>query len=108
MAKGKADNTEKGTSRMGMVRAVLQELGMDAKPQELQARIKEKFGVELPKQVISNYKFQIKSKSGAGTGGRTQHEASAGGLRVEDFEAVRGLVSRLGADQVKRLVDVVG
>ena len=30
------------------------------------------------------------------------------GLQVEDFETIRNLVRRLGAEQVKRIVAVVG
>ncbi|MBA4066821.1 MAG: hypothetical protein C0501_24555 [Isosphaera sp.] len=110
MAKAKPDtNGEKKESNMGMVRAAMQELGADAKPLELQAHIRSRYGAELATNIISNYKFQIRSK-GAGRPAGAARGRRAGGpaLRVEDFEAVRGLVSRLGADQVKRLVDVVG
>lgn len=110
MGKAKSETGEKPKSNMGMVRAAMAELGSDAKPLDLQANIKTNYGVELNTQIISNYKFQIKKKLGTPTGkrGPGRPAASAGALRVEDFEAVRGLVSRLGADQVKRLVDVVG
>jgi hypothetical protein len=86
-----------------MVRAALEEIG-DAKPQEMQAHIKSKFGVELPPNIISNYKSQIKRKTGMGGPGRGRRA----GLQVEDFETIRGLVRRLGSEQVKRLVEVVG
>ncbi len=103
---------ESGESNMGMVRAAMQELGADAKPLEIQKYIFDKYKVELGTQIISNYKFQIRKKAGAPVGpprGRGRRKAVvASGLRVEDFEAIRGLVTRLGADQVKRLVDVVG
>jgi hypothetical protein len=106
MARSK-DNGEKGESNMGMVRAVMQELGADAKPLDIQKRIKEKYNKELATQIISNYKFQIRKSSGAANRGRGR-KAVSGGLQVADFETVRGLVARLGADQVKQLVDVVG
>jgi hypothetical protein len=96
---------EKKPSQMGMVRTALQEMGGNPKPMEMQAHIKNKFGVELPANIISNYKSQIKRKNGGGGPGRGRR---AGGLRVEDFEVIRGLVKRLGADQVKRWVDAVG
>ncbi len=104
MAKGKAASN-KGPSRMEIVRAALQELGENAKPLEIQAHIKEKTGQEIPTNIISNYKFQIRSKASGTSRGRRR--TAAGALQVEDFEAIRGLVNRLGADQVKRLVDVV-
>lgn len=102
MAKGKSDG-EKSPSRMGMVREAMDVLGAGAKPLAIQAHIKDKHGVELPTQIISNYKFQIRRQGGSK--GRGRRAATA--LQIEDFEAVRGLVGRLGADQVKRLVDVV-
>jgi hypothetical protein len=102
VAKVKAEGGEKKISQRAMVQAALEELGMEAKPQELQAAIKTKFNRELSPQLISTLKSQIKKKSGMG-GGR----GGKGGLRVEDLAAVRGLVSRLGAAQVKQLVDVL-
>ena len=98
----KTEGSEKKVSQMGMVRAALEEIG-DAKPQEMQVHIKSKFGVELPPNIISNYKSQIKRKIGMGGPGRGRRA----GLQVEDFETIRGLVKRLGSEQVKRLVEVV-
>ena len=101
MAKAKADTGEKKPSQRKMVQAALQELGMDAKPQDLQGVIMTKFNVDLPPNIISNYKSQIKRAAGVGTGRQD------GSFHIEDFEAVRSLVRKLGADQVKRLVDVL-
>ena len=106
MAKAKS-NGEKGPSRMGMVREAMGELGAGAKPLAIQGHIKTKHGVELPTQIISNYKFQIRKQGGAKVRTRGRRGATGGPLQIEDFEAVRTLVNRLGADQVKRLVDVV-
>ena len=80
-------------------------LGSDAKPLAMQAHIKQKFDKVLPTQIISNYKFQVRKHA-------ARRPAAVAvpprGLKIEDFEAVRGLVTRLGADQVKRIADVVG
>lgn len=111
MAKSKTESGEKETSHMQMVRQALEERGYSAMPLDLQTHIKSKFGVELPTQKISNYKFQIRrseGKAGPGRGRRSAAAPSGGGLKVEDFEVIRSLVVRLGADQVKKLVDVVG
>jgi len=102
VAKTKTEGGEKKISQRAMVQAALDELGMEAKPQELQAAIKTKFNRDLSPQLISTLKSQIKKKSGLG-GSR----GGKGGLRVEDLAAVRVLVSRLGAAQVKQLVDVL-
>lgn len=108
MAKAKADSADKSPSKMSMVETALADRGMDAQPLDLQAHIKSKFGTELPTQVISNYKFQIRKKAGkTGPGRGRRGGGGSGGLRVEDFEVVRELVKRLGAAQVKELVDVI-
>jgi hypothetical protein len=112
MAKAKADaGGEKKPSMMGMVRESLQELGGNPSPQEIQDHIKTKYNREIPANIISNYKSQIRSKGASSGNGRRRGRpprAAAAGLRIEHFEAVRQLVRQLGAEQVKRLVDVVG
>lgn len=87
-----------------MVQTAIQEKGWDAGPQDLQAVIKEKFNVELAPGVISNYKSHLKKESGHAGSKRGRKPGPA----FSDFEAVRGLVNRLGADQVRKLVDMAG
>jgi hypothetical protein len=99
----RSEGGDKKPSQMSMVRSAMEEIGNDAKPLAMQAHIKSKFGAELPANIISNYKSQIKRKNGALGPGRGRRA----GLQVEDFEAIRNLVKRLGADQVKRMVEVV-
>jgi hypothetical protein len=102
VATSKSDTREKKLSQRAMVQAAIDELGMEAKPQALQGVIKTQFNVELSPQRISLLKSQIKKKSGWPTlrGGK-------GGLQVEDLAVVRKLVARLGAAQVKQLIDVL-
>jgi hypothetical protein len=112
MARAKADaGGEKKPSMMAMVRDTLQELGGNPSPQEIQTHIKSKYNRDIPTQIISNYKSVIRGKrttGGTGNGRRRGRPPGSGsGLRVEHFEAIRALVRQLGAEQVKRLVDVV-
>ncbi len=107
MARGKREGK---ITQKGMVQAALDEKGMDAGPQELGEVIKARFNVELANNIISNYKSVIKRE---GKGGKPVAKAATGakrgrkgGPQFTDFEAVRGLVSKLGADQVKKLVDM--
>lgn len=86
-----------------MVRAAISEKGWDAGPSELQPVIKEKFNVELDNNVISNYKSHLKKEAGKSTGAKRGRKA---GLEFKDLEAVRGLVTKLGAEQVKKLVEM--
>jgi hypothetical protein len=102
VAKAKPD------SNMGMVRAAMEELGAGAKPLKIQAHIKEKHGKVLPTQIISNYKFQIRKKSGKKARPRGARPVAAGALHdVETIRLLRGLVTQLGARKVKELVDVL-
>lgn len=112
MAKSKTESGDKTPSKMSMVETALQDLGMDAQPLDIQAHVTGKFGVELPTQTISNYKFHIRKKAGKAGPGRGKRTGGgggggSGGLRVEDFEVLRGLVDRLGAAQVKQMIAVV-
>jgi hypothetical protein len=106
MAKAKADGGDKKVSQKAMVQAALEYCGWDAKPHVMQGYIKDTFdGVELAPNIISNYKSQLK-REGRLPGGTRTHKA--GSLQVEDFEVIRNVVTRLGANQVKKLVEVVG
>ena len=103
MAKGKREGK---VSQKEMVRTALQEKGWDTGPSDLQPVIKEKFGVELDNNVISNYKSVLKKETGKGGKGGGAKRGRKPGPQFADLEAVRGLVSRLGADQVKKLVEM--
>jgi hypothetical protein len=98
------------TTQKDMVEAALNEAGWESKPQDLQPVILEKFNVELTTQVISNYKSKLKSESGKGgkpkAGKPGRKPGRKAGPQFEDLQAVRGLVDKLGAEQVKKLVDV--
>jgi hypothetical protein len=111
VARAKAESGDKTMTQTGMVRAALEELGADAKPLAIQEHIKTKFNKELPTSIISNYKSVMKRKGAgngaAGRGRRPGRPPRGGGLQIADLEAVRALVRRLGADNVRRLVDVV-
>jgi hypothetical protein len=105
MARGKSEGGVKKVSQRAMVQDALDHVGFDSKPAELQAHIKEKYDVDLPPNIISNYKSQIKRQSGQGGTSRTRQ--ASGTLQVQDFAMLRQLVVRLGVDQVKQMVDVV-
>jgi hypothetical protein len=102
VAKSKSSGGEKVTQKQ-MVQTALQEKGWDAGPRELQEVIKEKFNYDMAVNYISNYKSQLKKEGGMSTG---RKRGRKGGPQFADLETVRGLVDRLGAEQVKKLVDV--
>jgi len=100
MAKGKREGK---VTQKAIVQAALDDKGWEAGPLELQGVIQEKFGVELAANIISNYKSVIKRDGGKAIAGKRGRKP---GAQFSDLEAVRGLVTRLGAEQVKKLVDV--
>jgi hypothetical protein len=107
MAKAK-DDGEKKVSQKKMVQSALDHCGSDAKPGEMGDYIKATFNVELAPNIISNYKSQIKREGSLPAAGGTRVRKAGGMDVVHDLMTLRGLVDRLGAAQVKQLVDVVG
>lgn len=111
MAKAKADAADDSDmNKTDMVKAALADLGLKAKPLAIQAHIKEKYNTEMTKATISNYKSVLKRR-GALKGirrPRGRKPGMAASLQIEHFEQIRTLVRQLGADQVKRLIAVVG
>ena len=115
MARTKHDG---GVTMAEMVRTAVAELGGNPKPTAIQEFIKAKYDKVISKIIISNYKSNMKKKKKGGKRrGRPPGSvnkaaapvASAGGkgIRFEDLAAVRGLVGRLGAAQLRQLVDVL-
>jgi len=124
---GKAKSVEPATepakvNKMEMVRNAVKELGIEAKPLEIQEHIKDRYGIEIPTQVVSNYKFQI-GKSGGKPPGKpgprpqvnpqpaaavpVARPTPTAGITLVDVAAVRELVNRLGVEQVQKLAEVV-
>lgn len=91
---------------MGIVRQAMAEVGADAKPAEIDGYVKAKHGVEIPYGVISAYKSAINAKSGGGKRGRGRSSDEQVG--VMDVVAVRELIGRYGADELVRLIKVLG
>jgi hypothetical protein len=91
-----------GPSKMQMVREALDQLGSDAKPKDIGDHVKAKYGADINPQMISSYKSTI-----SGGGRSTAKGSKAGNVSLSDVEAVRGLVDRLGADGLTKLVRVL-
>ena len=108
MARGKAESGGTKMTQKEMVRTAIEELGWEAKPLPMQGLIKEKFNIDLAANIISNYKSVLK-RDGAVANTASTPGAKRGrkaGAQFADLEAVRGLVTKLGAAQVKELVEV--
>jgi hypothetical protein len=106
MAKAKKDGKISG---MEAVRRSVRKLGYDAKTQDVHDDIWTDHQMDLSNNKISAYKSTIRREAGltrtrAGkSGGRP---VSTAALRIEDVQAVKDLVGRLGAGKVRELLDV--
>jgi hypothetical protein len=118
MPRGKPKQ-QNGPNKMEAMRQTLAELGNDAKPEEIKGHLKEKFGLDMPNSLISNYKSNLTRKAAgqsalirkpqqrrmtvpaSGNGGR------ADGINVDDIQTVKALINRIGADNTRALVDVL-
>lgn len=96
MARGKANAD--GVNKMELVRKAIEALP-GGTPKQLQAHIKQQSGVDLKTTMISSYKSQLRRK---GEGGGTDATVS-----VRDLNALRGLIDRVGATQLRQLIGVL-
>jgi len=102
---GRPQADQAGPSKMGMVREALGTLGNDAKPKQIDEYVRAKYGVEIPPTMISSYKSTI--TGGTGRGGAGGGGAAGGTVSLGDIEIVRGLVERMGANELLNLVRVL-
>ncbi len=108
--------TEGTITKMEAVRQALAKLGPDAKPVDILAYIKETYGLEMSIGMAYNYKSSILKpgrkkrgrkpgpKPAAAANGRKTRSAA---ITVEEIQAVKALVDRLGAEKVRQLAEVL-
>jgi hypothetical protein len=81
--------------------------------------IKAQFGIELPKAMWSSYRAQQKARDAKKAGGTSKRvegylappsrkSANGEGDLLAAMEAMKPLVESLGAEKVKRIVDLLG
>jgi hypothetical protein len=87
-----------------MVRDAIDALGGDAKPMAIQDKIKELFGIEISTGMIASYKSNMKKGGSSAASGR---KGGGGSVNVNDLEAIKSLVNRLGANQLHALINVL-
>jgi hypothetical protein len=112
MAKNKG-----GMTKVEAVRQALAELGPDAKPKQLQGYVKDTFGIDMTLGHVSVTKRQILKKA-AGKKPRAQRSVArkvqptpvtqaSPGIGLADIEAVKGLLERVGAVSLHKLIAVM-
>jgi len=123
-----------GMTKRDTLREALKALGKDALPLAIQGFLKEHYGLDMTREHISKYKRDV-LKQDAGKKAKVKAspvikmepkkaaapkpEAKAAPaspekgntgkvIPLEDIEAVKGLVSRIGADQFRKLIALLG
>jgi hypothetical protein len=110
-------SNSKSISKMEAMRQIFKQYGYDIKPLEIQAHLKEKFGIAMSTTVISSYKTTITSKKRGRRGKKKTAPstdtpkaapvARAAGITVDDIRAVKELAHRIGADKLRELAEVL-
>ena len=119
-----------GITKMDAVRKALTELGSDARPLQIVGFVKDRFGIDMTPDHVSNYKSSIlTSEPGkyrpaatkAPAARPTPQPAAApappaqappradakAGISLEDIAAVKDLVERVGAESLRKLIDLL-
>jgi len=106
-------------SKMGAVREALSALGKSAYPIKIQQYVKEKHNISMSTAHISNYKTYIlrrrkklkaaaKSAAQKPEGGHTiALNGKVSKISINDIEAAKLLVGRVGAKSLKALIDLL-
>jgi len=123
-----------GMTKRDALRQALKAMGKNALPLAIQGFLKEHYGLDMTREHISKYKRDVlkqdagkKAKVKASPVIKMEHKktaapkpeakaapASSGKgntgkvIPLEDIEAVKALVSRIGADQFRKLIDLIG
>jgi hypothetical protein len=110
-----ARTAEKTMTKMEAVRRGLSDLGKDAKPVQLQAHIKEKFGIEMGTDHISTYKGTIlktkrAKKKSAKSSVKALHASSANGAPrglAEQVAMLKSVAAAIGKEEAKQIIDLL-
>ena len=107
-------------SKVDAVRKALEELGKKAKPGAIQEYVKEKFGLEMSMSHVSNCKTVLRKKRRKKNAAEPAPDtavapvktaparASGAAVSLTDIAAVKDLVGRVGEENLKSLIGVLG
>ncbi len=119
-AKSNGSTAKGGITRKEAVRQALARLSKDATRADIQKFIKDNYGFEMTLDHISNCKGEIQKEKGpkkpavarqatatkeAPT--QTASAARGGAISLRDIETVKDRVERIGAVDLKKLIDVM-
>ena len=93
-------------SKADAIRAAL-EAGIES-PTEAEKYIRKRFGLEVSRTHFSAFKSQMRKAESFGAVDGSRMEAIGDGDLLDALERMKPLVASLGADRVKRIVDLLG
>jgi hypothetical protein len=102
---------------MDAVRRALDELGQDAMPKDIQRHVKERYGIAMTPEHVSNYKSTLLKKRKGRRGRKPKGEgapvpassAARGGpaISLRDLRALKELADRIGGTRLRELAELV-
>ncbi|HKB35663.1 MAG TPA: hypothetical protein VKD72_04365 [Gemmataceae bacterium] len=117
-----ATGAQKPITKMEAVRRAWRALGKDAKPAQMKGFIKNRFGIDMTTDHISTCKGEIRRKKAARKKQAVTKTAPAqppakgapvpsgksgsGSISIADIQAVKDLVRRVGAGELRTLIDL--
>jgi len=133
---GAARQAQEGqVNKLEGVRRALKELGKEATSLDIQSFLKQRFGLEVARDLITKYKShlliqaarkkQAKAKPparmpaakepepkpqvqpSAASASPAKGSSGKGGIQLEDIGAVKELIGRVGADGLRKLIDLL-
>ncbi|HET6576590.1 MAG TPA: hypothetical protein VFG68_23530 [Fimbriiglobus sp.] len=99
--------TKGGPSKADMIRDAIQET-KGAPPKEMQRYIADKYKTTISTTMISSYKSNFKRKKGGGRRRRRSSSPAETGIGLKDLTTLRGLIDRVGAPQLRSVIEVLG
>jgi hypothetical protein len=108
-----------GLTKQDAVRRALAALGKQASAKDIQKHVKETFGFDMTIDHIYTAKSSVLAKRKKASRKPAEPEKPAvqlapvaskmtGGITIEDVEAAKALVGRVGVEQLHQLIDVLG
>jgi hypothetical protein len=103
------EDGDRKVNKMDSVRKALDDLGVKAKPRHIQVWLRENLDLEMDTGMISSYKSSILRKQAGASGKQPVRRGPAvlQGFSLPDIEAVKALADRIGAEQLRQLIDVL-
>jgi hypothetical protein len=116
-------------TKIDAIRLALKELGKDATSLAIQGYVKNQFGLEMTRKHITKYKGEERREQAAKKQPKkspnpankpepkpqpnpapfspSKQSTGVGGIRLEDIQALKSLLGRVGSNELRKLIDVL-